>query len=1076
MSYMKGKIKILGGQINMKGKFRILGHVGLALFVAVALMLAAVPAAKVEATPDVSSVWVEFAETGNNTGNNAQYTIHFTTGSALSRGVDTITVLFPDGMDSTMGPITTQDDYDFELGAADASAAYYQVDPTGDPLGTGAAYVTCTQDATVAGYRVKVTTPVDIPASTAATLQILVDADILTPAVAANTYMIKLATSQDTSFVLSSAFSVDGTILDAAPLNVTSPTTYPTSLLAGDGVAYKFDFDPATEVPSDGTGTVTVQFPVGTYLPNNILVEHIIIGDNHASTGDDKTCSAVTVDPAARTVTATTRETLEVGDTDSYIYFKTGCLITNPTTIGTKQIHMWTSTDGQKKASATDLYTIVGASASKLAFASKVGAYSDDATIVNAYTGALIIESQDAHGNIKHITTTEPTVKLSVVTGSGTFHTTAHASGGDLWSASGVLMTAGTDDAYYMPTSAGTHTLKAETYGSPDLADATWTVYVAPGVVLKDASGNTIGTYAPAANSWLSTYGGAHIQAAIDAAFPGDTVELGGTADDPAIYEVDATLCLNKQITLTSATSALYTTIRPVDEPLTGFYFPEKDLAMYVFTDGSAANPIIIDGLTFDRLRSGDEFDIAIYNNGYDYVTVRNCTFNYIIPEEIEDNEWGAVVAFVIAPNQDANANTITSATISNNKFNNCCAFYLAGGDSAVINLMTKASASSMSITGATVSGNELTDCNGINISIEGYNSTNSCYVTANVTDNIITDGKLPMYINQQTDSVNVLRNTITGGYNYGIRVGSYLSANHDDLVIKNNTITGCAGAQSATASYAIWLQEDGGTTVTDINTVQFNDIYDNDAEYSIFAESTINTFAQDCQYNWYGDASGPYHATTNPNGLGEKVSSLVTYSPWLHKSKAFVVTDNANYCAQRVSLGVGWNTLSTPALLITTANTIAELMPDYVTNMEYGYQWDPAAGGWVNIGTSSLAPCSAYYIKMNVADSVVLQYAANETDTPSKLLSPGWNLIGLANLSNKRVDDAVASVLLDSAGLPGYSQVISPSMNATPWSYSAGEGDATVDMVVGEGYWIWMQNDCTLAGFTMLPLVPDLD
>ena len=86
----------------MKGKIRILGHIGLALLLLSALMLALAPVA--QAASSVSSVWMEFAAAGNNINTNALYTIHFTTSSALSRGVDTITVIFPDGTDTTMGP------------------------------------------------------------------------------------------------------------------------------------------------------------------------------------------------------------------------------------------------------------------------------------------------------------------------------------------------------------------------------------------------------------------------------------------------------------------------------------------------------------------------------------------------------------------------------------------------------------------------------------------------------------------------------------------------------------------------------------------------------------------------------------------------------------------------------------------------------------------------------------------------------------------------------------------------------------------------------------------------------------
>ncbi|UCD05556.1 MAG: right-handed parallel beta-helix repeat-containing protein, partial [candidate division WOR-3 bacterium] len=33
---------------------------------------------------------------------------------------------------------------------------------------------------------------------------------------------------------------------------------------------------------------------------------------------------------------------------------------------------------------------------------------------------------------------------------------------------------------------------------------------------------------------------------------------------------------------------------------------------------------------------------------------------------------------------------------------------------------------------------------------------------------------------------------------------------------------------------------------------------------------------------NWWGDATGPYHPTTNPAGLGDTVSDYVDYDPWM--------------------------------------------------------------------------------------------------------------------------------------------------------------------------------------------------
>ncbi|MFC2015927.1 Ig-like domain-containing protein [Chloroflexota bacterium] len=39
--------------------------------------------------------------------------------------------------------------------------------------------------------------------------------------------------------------------------------------------------------------------------------------------------------------------------------------------------------------------------------------------------------------------------------------------------------------------------------------------------------------------------------------------------------------------------------------------------------------------------------------------------------------------------------------------------------------------------------------------------------------------------------------------------------------------------------------------------------------------------------YNWWGDASGPYHPALNPGGLGEEVSDRVAFTPWLTGSNA---------------------------------------------------------------------------------------------------------------------------------------------------------------------------------------------
>jgi parallel beta-helix repeat protein len=49
---------------------------------------------------------------------------------------------------------------------------------------------------------------------------------------------------------------------------------------------------------------------------------------------------------------------------------------------------------------------------------------------------------------------------------------------------------------------------------------------------------------------------------------------------------------------------------------------------------------------------------------------------------------------------------------------------------------------------------------------------------------------------------------------------------------------------------------------------------------YGLYNADTMITI--DAENNWWGDATGPYHATLNPGGLGDTVSDDVDFVPWL--------------------------------------------------------------------------------------------------------------------------------------------------------------------------------------------------
>lgn len=57
------------------------------------------------------------------------------------------------------------------------------------------------------------------------------------------------------------------------------------------------------------------------------------------------------------------------------------------------------------------------------------------------------------------------------------------------------------------------------------------------------------------------------------------------------------------------------------------------------------------------------------------------------------------------------------------------------------------------------------------------------------------------------------------------------------------------------------------------------NSIYNN-TSYGV--QNTSTSVTVDATYNWWGDATGPYNATTNPDGLGNPVSDYVDYADFL--------------------------------------------------------------------------------------------------------------------------------------------------------------------------------------------------
>jgi hypothetical protein len=1029
------------------GKVKTIYRILVPVLVVLGMALSPFSAMETASASSVSNAWVELSDGTvlNTTSTALEYVIHFTTTTALSGGKDTVTIFFPNGTTDMAGDEGSG--YAFTLPAS-IDKDYVAVDPDG-ALTTTTGYTDCYTDPDVGTYRVRLTVPEDIPAGASPYIKfegyvegvgnganIQSAAQSKTDAGALCFYRVKVETSQDTVPVYSEYFYLGSTAVS----DVDHLTGYPDPATVGAAAGYRFEFTAGSSgALTGGSGTIAVIFPSGTTVPASASKSYVQVdADGSASTYSLTPC---TVDPTchsdSRTVTLTVPQSV-ANSANVYVYFASGFGLVNPTeSASAAKVKIYTSAE-PKYAEADTGYAVTAGTATKLEFTDKSGAYSDDATMVNMYSSAIYLQLQDQYGNIK-APGNDLTAGLSSTSSTGRFYSAADSqiSSATIYDGTGDPddTTAGQFSLLYKDTTAGTHTITATSGG---YTSASWTITVAPAVSLYDTSNELVNTYSPTSTASVDEsdgyHGGYYLQNAINDALPGETVKLGD-----GIYELDTALTMAKAITLQSVNGASSVTLRPT-----------TTLAQVVTISatGSATYDVTIDGITFDRLRSGTVFTDGIYNSSADYLTIQNCVFSYIYNQGIR----------LVSSNAD-----FTYGTISNNIFTNGGGSDVADTDAAI----DVRAASGHAISGITISGNTITSQKGKGIYLVGYDTTYTVS-SVTITGNIVTTAtSYGIQGNTNTATFAITSNTVTGCYGDGIDVQGTA------YTIKKNVVTDNLGdgidVELTSSSHLI----------------NYNDIYDNTG-YGVYVLSSVSTV--NAKYNWWGDASGPtYTAATgasvtlsNPEGTGENITDRVTYYEWLYQPIADVIADNAAYYCRVVNLNVGWNTLSAPIILDDSTDTVGEVVDLAKVTIAYWYDTSDAdtdGNYWEQVTADyTLEPCDAIYIKMNATDSILLKYNATDISLPTKQLYAGWNLIGLASLTTKHVDDAVQSVANTPGNLPGYSQVISPSMNSEDWTFSYGQSYTDEDMLVGEGYWIYMQNDCTLVGFTVTPIEPSLD
>jgi parallel beta-helix repeat protein len=188
----------------------------------------------------------------------------------------------------------------------------------------------------------------------------------------------------------------------------------------------------------------------------------------------------------------------------------------------------------------------------------------------------------------------------------------------------------------------------------------------------------------------------------------------------------------------------------------------------------------------------------------------------------------------------------------------------------------------------ATISNNTITLHTSEEDTYCGIYLLSSSYNT--IRDNTINENDFGIYIADNSYYNEVLNNTIQDNNIDGI----YIDGDHN--YIAGNTISNNQGALLC----GVYL---GGDAVD--NVINYNNITGNTLGGSVGVYNNNESTTVDAENNWWGDASGPYNETGNPEGLGDAVSDYVDYGPWLGQEWSGEVWVDDDYTEETPGWGV---------------------------------------------------------------------------------------------------------------------------------------------------------------------------
>ena len=461
-----------------------------------------------------------------------------------------------------------------------------------------------------------------------------------------------------------------------------------------------------------------------------------------------------------------------------------------------------------------------------------------------------------------------------------------------------------------------------------------------------------------------------------------------------------------------------------------------------------------------------------IYNNEMFGVWVYNCN-----PEGSADavTIWGNNIY-----NDTAGYNQMIGIFVSNSGYVNASGNNLWGGAIGIMNEQSNSTIYSNNIIhdmvnadldggpgsagigvlgsdGVTISGNEI-----YNIELFGIAVVSSQQITIGDGNDVYGNGIGVLVASSETGPSHDI--SITGNSVHDSQEGIIIS-DSSNIAISNNDIVNNTGGVGSGISVS-------GTASTNI-TVSWNNIYGN-TPYGVEAYGV--TEPVQAGGNYWGSLTGPGGVAS---GSGDAVTDNVWYSPWLTRTFQTIQEDRIAYIGWETSLAKGWDIFSTP-ISLEGKTFFGDIVNEEDIMVAYKFnsttqQWDHIIAG------DTLQPLEAVYVRSNTDTAPVARITLDPTQTspPMRQLRTGWNLIGPApqtspfssDNGSMPVDQALVSVEQTAGGLTGYTIVVSPPINQESWTYTAG-ASSPPSVEPYQGYWVFMENDDVLAGFSTTPII----